>query len=366
MSVIIFIIILVVLILAHEFGHFIVAKWAGMRVDEFGIGFPPKLWSKKPKHSETTYSVNAIPFGGFVKIFGEDRMEDAEPEPRSFSARPRHLQAAVIVAGVVANFIFAWLLLSVGFLSGFPTPAQVENGIVPENANLLITAVSDGSPAEKAGILPGDHVLSLSSGADVLSKNIVTPEAMSSFIATHGEKEITITYTRDGKKGAASVTPVSGILTDRAAIGITMDLVEIKRLPIHQALFEGGKTTIAVTKATVRGFWTLISESIRGNGAGLSAITGPVGIVGLVGDTASFGFAYLIAFTAFISINLAVINIIPFPALDGGRLFFLAIETAKGSHIKPAVTAWANGIGFVLLILLMVIVTFRDIMHLIG
>ncbi len=366
MSVIIFIIILVVLILAHEFGHFIVAKWSGMRVDEFGIGFPPKLWSKKPVNSETTYSINAIPFGGFVKIFGEDRMEDSEPEPRSFSARPRHLQAAVIVAGVAANFIFAWLLLSVGFMSGFPTPAQVENGIVPESANLLITAVSDGSPAEKAGILPGDHISSLSSGTDVLSKNSITPEAMSAFIATHGEKEIAITYTRGGEESMVFVTPTSGILTDRPAVGITMDLVEITRLPIHKALYEGGKTTIAVTEATVRGFWMLISESVRGNGAGLSAVTGPVGIVGLVGDATSFGFAYLIAFTAFISINLAVINIIPFPALDGGRLFFLAIEAVKGSRIKPAVTAWANGIGFVLLIGLMVIVTFRDIIKLIG
>ena len=322
MSIIIFIIILVVLILAHEFGHFIVAKWSGMRVDEFGIGFPPKLWSRKPKNSETTYSVNAIPFGGFVKIFGEDRMEDTEPEPRSFASRPRHLQAAVIVAGVAANFLFAWILLSIGFLSGFPTPAQVENGVVPENANLLITAVSEGSPAEKAGILPGDHVLSLASGADTLEKNAVAPEAVSSFIGAHDAQEMNIVYERANERKTVSVTPAQGILADRPAIGITMDLVEVKRLPIYQAFYEGGKTTIALSEATVRGFWTLISQSIRGNGAGLSAVTGPVGIVGLVGDATSFGFAYLLAFTAFISINLAVINIIPFPALDGGRLFF--------------------------------------------
>jgi len=365
MSVIIFIIILVVLILAHEFGHFIVAKWSGMRVDEFGVGFPPKLWGKKPKGSETTYSINAIPFGGFVKIFGEDRMDDNEPEPRSFASRPRHLQAAVIVAGVMANFIFAWLLISIGFMSGFPTPVS-EADAVAKNAKLLITGVSDNSPASSAGIRSGDAITAITAGGDTLEGAEIVPTAISDFISQHGGETVAILYSRGEEHGTAFVTPKEGILADRPAIGITMDFVGTARLLPHEALWEGGKTTVLMTSTIAKGFWTLISDSVRGNGAGLSAVTGPVGIARLVGDASSFGFAYLLGFAAFISINLAIINIIPFPALDGGRLFFLAIEAVKGSRIKPVITAWANGIGFALLILLMAVVTWRDIAHLIA
>jgi len=364
MSVLLFIVILVIIILAHEFGHFIVAKKTGMRVDEFGVGFPPKLWSFKPKNSETTYSINAIPFGGFVKIFGEDRMEDTEPEPRSFASRPKRAQASVIVAGVVGNIIFAWLLISIGFMSGFPTPVTPGDGTA--DAHLLVTAVSADSPAERAGLKPGDTVLAITSDKDAIQDSEVVPQAVSDFISTHGGQELAVLYVRGDEKLTAFLTPIDGLAEGRPAIGITMDYVGTEHLLPHVALWEGAKTTVAMTTAVAHGFWTLIAQSFSGDGPGLSAVTGPVGIASIVGDAATFGFAYLLGFAAFISINLAVINIFPFPALDGGRLLFLAIEAVKGSRIKPAVTAWLNGIGFVLLILLMVIVTFRDIAHLIG
>lgn len=365
MSIFIFIVILLVIVLAHEFGHFIVAKRAGMRVDEFGIGFPPRLWSWKPQNSETTYSFNWIPFGGFVKIFGEDRMEDTEPEPRSFASRPKFAQASVIVAGVVGNIIFAWLLISIGFMSGFPTPVSPGDTDIT-NARLLITAVSDGSPAAEAGLQPGDSVVAITSNADALQDTTVVPQAVSDFISAHGGEQIAILYARGEERGTVFVTPKDGVVDGRPAIGITMDYVGTEHLWPHEALWQGAKTTIAMSDAIAQGFLTLITESVSGNGPGLSAVTGPVGIAGLVGDAASFGFAYLLGFAAFISLNLAIINIFPFPALDGGRLLFLIIEAIKGSRIKPAVTAWANGIGFVLLILLMVIVTFRDIIKLIN
>jgi len=376
MSIIIFIIILVILILAHEFGHFIVAKAVGMRVDEFGIGFPPKIKGWKRKKSETEYSLNWVPFGGFVRIFGEDGVREGSQsstdegggsltsDERAFINKPKWAQASVIVAGVVFNVLFAWILISAGFMSGLPTPVgAAPTGAAVENARLVITAISADSPALASGLKPGDSVVAITSTEGALQEN-VTPETVSEFISTHGGEEIAVLYARGEERGTAFVTPQDGVLEGRPAIGITMDMIGILKLPFYQAFWEGAKTTISLTAFIAVGFWDLITGAITGNGPGLSSVTGPVGIVGLVGDASDFGFIYLLGFTAFISINLAIINLIPFPALDGGRLLFLIIETIKRSPIKPVVVNTANTIGFILLILLMVVVTFNDIVRL--
>ena len=365
MSVVIFIIILVALILVHEFGHFIAAKAMRMRVDEFGIGFPPRLFSFRPKRGETTYSVNAIPFGGFVKIFGEDP-SSGEDDPRSFSRRPRAAQAAVIVAGVAFNILFAWALITWGFLSGMPMPVGSIEGASVENPRLVITAVSEGSPADRAGLRPGDEILALVLPDRAVQGDELTPSAVSRAIA-EAPAYADILYKRGDERALARAVPEEGIIPDRAAIGITMDVIGTVTLPVFKAIYEAGKTTVSLTWATVRGFAALIANAFSpGAGPGLAAITGPVGIAGLVGDAADFGFVYLLGFTALISINLAVINLIPFPALDGGRLFFLLIEAVKRSPIKPAVASAANTIGFLILIALMIAVTYNDIMRLVG
>ena len=257
-----------------------------------------------------------------------------------------------MIAGVTFNLIFAWILISAGFMSGLPTPVGVApNGSTVENARLIITAVSEKSPADKAGLKPGDAILAITTNSEVLQKEI-TPSKVSDFISKHGGVDMAVLYGRGDVKSTAFITPKDGVLKGRPAIGVTMDMIGILKLPIFQAFWEGAKTTYSLTYATIRGFGKLITNSISGNGAGLSSVTGPVGIVGLVGSASDFGFMYLLAFTAFISINLAVINLIPFPALDGGRLLFLAIESIKRS---------INSIGFVLLIILMLVVTFNDI-----
>jgi len=366
MSIIIFIVILVALILVHEFGHFITAKWMKMRVDEFGIGFPPKAWGFKPKKSETEYSFNWLPFGGFVKIYGEDPTEEGvAEEPRSFVNKGKWAQALVLVAGVAFNVLFAWILISIGFMSGLPTPVgTAPDGSTVENARLVITGTESGSPAENAGLKVGDAIVSLSAQGNTLEEP--TPESVSSFIKSHPDAEIALAYERGEGTGEASLTPAEGILDNQVAIGITMDTIGILSLPIHLAVWEGAKTTVAITKAIAIGFYDLIAGSIKGTGPGLGAVAGPVGIVGLVGDASDFGFIYLLGFTAFISINLAIINLIPFPALDGGRLLFLIIEAVKGSRIKPTVAQTANTIGFLILIGLMIAVTYNDIVRLIS
>jgi len=361
MSVIIFIIILVILILAHELGHFIAAKSSGIRVDEFGIGFPPKIFGKKI--GETTYTLNLIPFGGFVKIFGENPDEESMQSDRSLVNKTKLVQAWVLFAGVFFNFLLAWLLISIGFMSGLPTPVgSAPVGSTIENARLVLTSVRQDSPAEEAGLSAGDAIIALVTNEDALQN--VNPDSVSEYIAGHGLDEITVLYQRGSENGTVVVVPTDGILEGRSAIGITMDMIGMLQLPIHLAVWEGGKTTVSLTVAMTSGFYNLIKDSLTGD-ANLSAIAGPVGIVGLVGDASDFGLIYLLGFTAFISINLAIINLIPFPALDGGRLLFLLIEAIKRSPIKPVVANTANAIGFALLIILMLVVTYNDIAKLI-
>jgi len=363
MSIILFIIILALLILVHEFGHFIVAVKSGIKVSEFGIGFPPRL-ATLFRWKETDFTLNAIPFGGFVKIFGENPDEASLSGPesaRSFVNKPKSIQALVLVAGVACNIIFAWLLISFGFMWGLPTPVGYNGPGTIENAQVIITSIAPQSPAEASKIHIGDSIRSVYAGDVVLTE--VTPDTISQFIETYGDESITFVHARGDETLSSTIIPQSGIVENRKAVGISMDLIGTLQLPIHYALWEGAKTTVSLTKVVVVGLAVFLFNAVTGNGD-FSQVTGPVGIVGMVGDVSQLGFVYLLSFTAFISINLAVINLIPFPALDGGRLLFVLIEKIKGSAISVRVANTLNGIGFVLLLLLMVVVTFNDILKL--
>ncbi|MBI4118462.1 MAG: RIP metalloprotease RseP [Parcubacteria group bacterium] len=364
MSIVLFIAILIVLILVHEFGHFVVAKRAGIRVDEFGIGFPPKLFGKK--YGETEYTVNALPFGGFVRIFGENPDEESlhgEDKGRSFVNKPKWIQAVVITAGVFSNVLLAWVLISFGLMAGLPvSEGTIPRGGVLENAQLTVISVLDNSPAAKAGLLPGDRILSLIVGGETVTK----PDAktMQSFIQAHDSAPITVAYVRNGDISLeALVTPERGVVGDLPGVGITMDVIGTVHLPFLQALWEGARMTGMLLLAIVTSFASLIASMFNGT-ADFSGLAGPVGIAGIVGDAADFGFVYLLSLTAFISLNLAVINLVPFPALDGGRLFFLGIEALKGSPISPRITNVAHFFGFVILIGLMLAVTYNDLVRL--
>jgi regulator of sigma E protease len=363
MSIIIFLVILLVLVVSHEFGHFIVAKKCGMRVDEFSFGFPPKLFGIKK--GETSYNFNALPFGGYVKIFGENPNEESisgSDSKRSFVNKPRRIQAIVLLAGVAMNFLVAWMLLSVGFMSGLPTSSgATPAGSVLANQFLTVISVVSSSPAEKAGFKIGDKIILLKSGSDMTE----TPsaESVQYFIKRHNGENIKISLIRAKELKQLDVIPEINKASNTPMIGISMDVIGTLKLPIHKAVWEGLKLSSDLFIGTIKGFYTLIHDGLTGHGD-LSAISGPVGIVGVVGDAAKFGFIYLLSFTALISINLAVINLIPFPALDGGRLLFLLIEKIKGSRIKPEVANLANMIGFGILMLLMAVITYHDIIKL--
>jgi len=357
-EIIIFILILSILVVSHEFGHFIVAKKAGMRVDEFGFGFPPRIFGKK--YGETLYSLNLIPFGGFVKIFGEDEVTAKnDNDARKFSSKSKKAQALVIFAGVLFNFLLAWLLFSIGFVIGFPTPIDEYTTGVIKDQRVLVTNVFDKSPAQEADIRIGDAILSLSQGSRQIS--VIDPSEVSDFINSAGVGTITFTVLREGKEEIVVIAPAEGVLEGRQAVGISLDAIGLVSLPAHLAVWKGLQRTCQFIWLTVVGFVGIIKDAFVGQ-AGFESVSGPIGIYSLVGQAQTLGFAYLIGFTALISISLGIINLVPFPALDGGRLLFLLIEAIKGSPIKPEITNTLNYIGFGILILLMVLVSYGDLL----
>ena len=356
--------------LAHEFGHFLAAKSSGVRVDEFGLGFPPKIFGKKL--GETEYSLNWLPIGGFVKIFGEtvdDETQNGPDQGRSLTHKPKMVQAWVLVAGAFFNLLLAWLLFSVGFISGLPTSVQTASAEL-SGKKLLITGVMPESPALRAGLAVKDELVYLQVGSNKIDN--LTTDKVRTFISSHGNEKVVVGYRRnsnpwqleDEAVKTVGITPQSGTTGGPSVIGIAMDEVGIMKLPVHLAIIEGAKYTGQLFWLTVKSFGNLIVGVFHDGKSALGAVTGPIGLVGMVGDARHLGLAYLLGFTALISVNLAVINLVPFPALDGGRLLLLAIEAIRRKPLKPEVANWLNATGFFLLIGLMVLVSYRDILNL--
>lgn len=339
----------------HELGHFSAAKFFGIRVDEFGLGYPPRVL-KLFTWKNTLFSLNGLPFGGFVKIYGESYEEAPAKTSDSFQYKNRGIQAIVLVSGVLGNFLLAWFLFSLGFVTGIPAPAGTDLPIA--DPQTVITQVVPDSPAFVAGVKSGDTVLSLSRGGEVLTSPF-GPEEAASFI-TSSAKEITLNIQRGDESLTKTLLPQSGLWSAAPAVGIAMETVGTVRLSFFSAIKEGLTTTLALTWETAKALVSFFSQAILGR-ADLSTVTGPVGLVGLVGDVSRLGFGHLITFTALISINLCLINLMPFPALDGGRLLFVAIESMIRRQIPARFFNLINFVGFGLLLLLMLIITVNDI-----
>lgn len=365
MSIILFFLVLFVLVLVHEWGHFIVTKKTGMRVDEFAIGFPPKLFGIK--RGETEYTFNALPLGGFVKIWGENYEDEVEAEvtndtdtSRGFSSRPKWAQALVLVAGVTMNILFAWFLFSLTYMIGVPTP--VDESVATDSAELVVAGVLPESPG---AVLPtGAVVTNVKYGEKVLEAP--TPTEFSKAVLAVAPEPVVVSYTVGDEEKEVTLVPVKGLIeadVERYAVGVSLAMFETEQMSFFTAIGEGAQATWYGFQQIAVGLWKLISQSFVGD-ADFSQVAGPVGIVGMVGDAAAYGVTALLTFTAIISLNLAVINLLPFPALDGGRLVFVAIEAITK---KPIPHVWAgrvNLIGFAILMLLMIAVTYSDIIKL--
>jgi regulator of sigma E protease len=362
MDLIVFILILVALIVVHELGHFSVAKFFGIRVDEFGIGFPPRLFGKKI--GETLYTVNLLFFGGFVRIFGENK-EEAGDNKRSFANKSRWIQAAVIVAGILCNILFAWVVLSAGYMVGMPTSAEHQGIGVVSNPKTTVVGVIPGSPAEKVGLEAGDIINTVSNAAgEVLVPN--SSSETQNFIKDHQGESLVIAATTDaGETKTFIVKAEDGLVPGKKAVGIQLDDVGMLRLSPPQAVVQGAILTYHMTGSTAVGLFTFFSQIFRGV-ADFSSVAGPIGIANIGAKAVSTGFSQVITLTALISINLAIINVLPIPGLDGGRLFIIAVECITKRRVSDKLMTTLSLTGFGLLILLMLVVSYHDVLRLIG
>ncbi|MDB5265987.1 MAG: metalloprotease RseP [Parcubacteria group bacterium] len=361
MTVILFILVLVALIVVHEFGHFVVAKLSGMRVDEFGIGYPPRIAAFKV--GATEYSLNWLPFGGFVRIYGEDETDAAGKD--AFSSRPKILQALTLVAGIFMNLLFAYVLVVLALGFGTQRALSDQEALSAPDAVIAVADVLPGSPAATAGLMPGDFIRSVDAPNSSFTSAVTND--FTTFIGQDTNfAPLTFHIERNYKPMTLTVTPKSDIIPSqpwRIGIGIAISDVGTARVSWGTAITDGASLTWELVKETAIGLAKFFA-SLATFTANLSDVSGPIGIAGAVGNAYSQGITSLLTITALISINLALINIIPIPALDGGRLLFVIIEAVIRKPIKPRIAQTVNMVGFALLILLMVLVSAHDIFKL--
>ncbi len=338
-SVILIILGLSVLVLIHEAGHFFAAKSFGVLVEEFGFGLPPRAWGKRI--GETIYSFNWLPFGGFVKLYGERHsQEDLNLDiSKSFSHQSVWKRALVIGAGVAMNFFLGWLLISAVYMVGIPQ-------------TLLITEVQKGGLAESAGIQAGDQLLDFRFVSE-----------LTGFLDANKGVAVNLNIQRGDEKFSVSVTPRVEVPEGEGNLGIFLVESGLPKQGFSQSVWEGLKTSVKTMGLIFVGLADLI-VGIFTDISVLERFVGPVGIVNVAIQTTQLGAVHFAQLVALISLNLAVFNIIPIPALDGGRLFFLAIEKMKGGPINYKAEMAINGVGFLLLLFLIIAITVKDILSL--
>lgn len=370
-SILVFVITLLVLVLIHEFGHFLLAKKFNIKVLEFGFGIPPRVWGKKI--GETIYSINWLPLGGFVRLLGEDEVDKATLEDkRSFSAQSVSKRILVVVAGVSMTLLFAWLLFYIvlGF-QGFKTQIplilehQFSGVIQKEESFVVIAQVAQNSPAESAGIKSGERIVSLNNESIENDQQLV--EKTKSLAGT--EVELALSDLQGNKMHTIRVTPRLEPPEREGPLGIALMQFELANLEFQtplQKIFSAPIHSWNLVAYSSRIFSKLISQSLAQKDIEplSKSVAGPVGITSLANtiltSTDSPLLPYL-DFVAILSLNLAVINLLPIPALDGGRLLFLIIEATTRRRVHAQLEKWIHTVGMALLLTLALLITFSDI-----
>lgn len=333
-----------ILILVHELGHFLVAKFFGIKVEEFGLGFPPRIFGHKI--GETLYSINLLPFGGFVRIYGEGGELPLSDDKRSFAGQPIWKRSATILAGVVMNVLLGWFLLSIIFTIGSPE-------------HLMISEVADDSPAAAIGLKTGDVIIEAKLN-EIAFKDPIKSDAFIGFVKDSQGQEMILSVKRGKDILDFAVTGRINPPAGQGSLGVALVEIGFPPSPPFQSIFKGLTSTFNTLRLIAFGFLNFflkifVSPEI------IESVAGPVGIFLVASQAGSLGIIYLFQLMAIISLNLAVLNLIPFPALDGGRFLFLIIEKIKGSPISKKYEQAINAVGFVFLVVLMILVTIQDI-----
>lgn len=368
MPLILFLLVLSVLVLIHEAGHYLTARLFGVKADEFGYGFPPRLigfvkdgkgtWKKigrtdNGKYRNTIWSINWLPLGGFVRIKGEQPGEEHGAD--SFHNKPIWQRVVILAAGVTMNWILAFLLFTVVFMSG--TLAVLEDlpsGAVIKDRSIRITQVLPGSPAERGGLKINDVVISINGVAPRTFENA------REIIFDQGEQTFPFVVEREHERTTLTVTPAFVKEANRVALGI--GLADVGRVSFSPATAAkaAALATFGYTKAILATFGDLLKDLFAWR-APSQDLSGPVGIAVLTGQIAQQGFIPLLQFAAVLSINLAVINFLPIPALDGGRVMFLVIEKLRRRAMSRRLEAGIHNAAFLILITLILVITVRDV-----
>jgi len=383
LTLIIFILVLSVLVFVHELGHFLAARNFGVRVEEFGFGFQPRLcgiyrvnrshhwwqfwkhykhWkivfgNKEIKDAEgTVYSINWLPLGGFCVIKGENG--EGENDRDSFVSKKIWQRIIIISAGVIMNIVLAAFLFSIGYMIGLPQGLEgVDKNVIVRDQKVLVLEVLPNTPAASSGVKAGDAIL------EIDGQKFSGEESLRAYVNTRAGQKLDYKIERNKEILDLKIIPNNN--NGKGEIGVAIANTGLVRYPWYLAIWKGVSASIIMVWAVILAFYDLLKNLIIGQGVSAN-IAGPVGIASLTGQYARLGVVYLLQFVGLLSVNLAVVNFLPLPALDGGRIIFLLIEKIKGKPVKREIEAIIHSLGFFLLILLVILVTVHDLSRFTG
>ncbi len=347
LSLVSFIIVLSILVIVHEFGHFIVAKKMGVRVEKFSIGFGPEIAGITK--AETRYSVSIIPLGGYVKLAGETSAEGVKPEKWEYLSRTVGERIKIIFAGPLLNYILAFLIFSFVFMAGSPTLTTKIGKVMP------------GYPAESAGLKTGDRILNIN------GKDVVYWEDVTKIVHTSKNIEMKLLVERDGEQVSLIAMPKSqdmktifGSRKKISIIGIApSDEIVYVKYGFLKSIYMGAERLWTLTYITCRALWASITGAIPVK----ESMTGPIGIFYITGQAAKLGLVYLLQLMGVLSASLAIFNLLPVPVLDGGHILFLIIEKIRKKPVSLKIQENITQVGISLLIVLMLFVFYNDFMR---
>ena len=355
LTAVVFFVILSILIFVHEFGHYIVARLVGVHVEEFGFGLPPRIWGKKV--GRTIYSINWLPVGGFVRLAGED--DEGVQKSKNlktseyFWARSKKERAAILLAGVTMNFI-----LAVGI-----TTYLLTQGVYEVAGRIHIEKVVPGSPSALAGLKEKDYLYFGREGQNGKSFKLNKPQDLIDFTKSHIGTQVMLVGYHNNAGFTVFLTPRVKYPDGEGPMGVAISDLELKTYPITQAPWKAVKLNLTRAKEMFTGLFDLVGRVVRLKPVG-NDVAGPIGIAKVTGQAVKFGFRAVLEFMSILSLNLAVLNVLPIPALDGGRLLFVVLEKIMGRKVGSAFERSTHQIGMIILLILVVLISINDIMKL--